>query len=90
MGGVGVALRLRCCCPVRPPSPPHTPQPRLQLWTVHPEPCAQTEVRRGAGGGPPGSSGGRDLRGCSTCEGLCPAEGETRGKIEVGESGIRY
>lgn len=73
-GGLGVAPRLRYRGPVHRPSPPHTPQPRLQPWTAHPEPCAQTEVRRGAGGGPPGSGGGGGLRGCSACEGLCLAK----------------
>lgn len=78
VGGVGVALRLRCCCPVRPLPTAH-PQPRLQLWTVHPEPCAQTEVRRGQAGDHLGAVG-KDLRGMLYLRGTLPCRGRPEAK----------
>lgn len=54
-GGGGTEATLPWPC--LPPLPPHIPQPGLQPWTAHPEPSAQTEVRRGAGGGHLGAVG---------------------------------
>lgn len=73
--GVGVALRLRCCCPVR-PSPPHTPAQTPALDRA-------SEPLRPDGGEKGGRQGTtwepwKGPEGMLYLRGLCPAEGDQR------------
>lgn len=65
--GGGVALKLRCSGPVA-PLPAAPPQPSFQPWTAHPEHCAPTEVRGGAGGETTWERWGRGPRRCSDAQ----------------------